>query len=905
MKPSAIQRVTEASKLDRHTSSVSGSSRASISGINPLDAAMEPFKDGTFASTVEYIESISRKIVLHQQHQASVGNNGTSRALSSSAGAAPASARLKSAVNTSSSTGSVATGGQTWFEKAAGPTEIQNDDSMFDSTPYEEVFESTLANLTMLRQHVEGKISVLAKDCTVLEKEYKTKLEGIQRKFDRLFKEFKTFDTTINKVSTSAQRIGGSLESVEAQRNRAIETKIFLEYLVLLNDDQAKPAKVFGDTTDLDNAILLKNLLILAAELDMPMTIVAKTNIEKMAEQLEQTQRDRFSRAAQEKKYQTMESCARTLFELNGGEECIKAYIGQLPMFYEDDMEDLEDRVAKPVDTRSVLSPSSSGASLPGSSEVDSTGSPSPTSSPPSSLIINRGINFKESSMAKSASSSKESKTELAFNPNYPHARKRILKPNEVSNEEPVEPNFIRIDRFYEKIVLSIRAECDVIAKVFPVPPLVLMRLTQRVFELRISSFIDNLIENCAGSSLESLERRLRTLTYAVEHMDQVVKDLNAAPTSLPEPALQTFANAVFVKHREDFIKYQVQSMQLALVKEQEVEDDSPAAVQARAAGKKTPFKPIDLDVDLTIRCLECAESAASRCSLLSHPKMLAENMYKIFQTLIREFGRNIMLVVLDQNIRKLSNAQSGATNPLISPPLLVASFFNIVQTINTNVVLLQKHYFVKIRPFIEGSRNEQTLCQSEKNKLLQLLEDSIEIGLDKALFVLLGEIDNMLMAKQRRRNWKPKPNEVDQIDFQHASDACLSVCAFIKSQHSLLSDALDGRNLQAFLIELGTRVLASLLKHIKKFEVDQGIGAFCLMRDMSEYQECIASFKIERLNTDFEILKSIAKLHMVGPEQLGDVISDSPLSKWPKSELELFIKMRSDYDRTWLGKYF
>jgi len=471
--------------------------------------------------------------------------------------------------------------------------------------------------------------------------------------------------------------------------------------------------------------------------------------------------------------------------------------------------------------------------------------------------------------------------------------------------DEPVEPNIIRIDRFYEKIVLSIRAECDVISKVFPVPPLVLMRLTQRVFEQRISAFIDTLINNCSGSSLEMLERRLKTLSYAVQHMDQVIQDLSAAPTSLPTPALQTFADSVFVKHREDFIKYQVQSMQMALVKEQEVEDDSPTAVAARASGKKTPFKPIDLDVDLTIRCLEYAETAASRVALLSHPKMLAENMYKIFQTLVREFGRNIMLVALDQNIKRLSHAQSGATNPSISPPALVTSFFHIVQTINTNVVLLQKHYFVKIRPFIEGSRNEQTLCQSEKNKLLQLLEESIELGLDKALFVLLAEIENMLMTKQRRRNWKPKPNEADQIDFQHASDACLSVCAFIKTQYSLLSDALDGRNLQAFLIEMGTRILAALLKHVKKYEVDQGIGAFCLMRDMSEYQECIATFKIEKLDTDYDILKAIAKIHMVGPEQLGDVISDSALCKWTKHELEQFIKMRSDYDRSWPGKYF
>jgi hypothetical protein len=798
---------------------------------------------------------------------------------------------------------------------------------MFDSTPYEEVFESTLSTLTMLRQHVEAKLITLAKDCTVLEKEYKSKLDNIQRKFDKLFKEFKSFDTTINKVSTSAQRIGGSLESVEAQRNRAIETQIFLNYLVQLNDDQSKPSKIFGDTSDVENAILLKNLLILSAELDMPSTELARTNIEKMAEQLEQTQRDRFSRAAQEKKYATMKECAKVLFELNGGEECIKAYIGQLSMFYEDDMEDDENKtysvtngnsgrivsssgVVSPGLGNGGISPSPSGGSLAVSTEFsESIQNGSPGSSPPSSSILSGtpparvGSPFKQSGSGQSI---QVKPAQLPYNPNYPYARKRIATDDPDSlDDEGVDPNFIRIDRFYEKVVISIREESAVIDKVFPVPPLVLMRLTQRVFELRISTFVESILSNCSGTTIKQLERRLKTLTYAYQKMSQVVKDLSAAPTSIPTAALQTFAEAVFVQQRDEFIKYQVQSMQMMLVKEQEVEDDSPQAVQMRSQGKKTPFKPIDLDVDLTIRCLECAESAATRVALLSHPKMLAENMYKIFQTLVREFGRNVMLVALDQNIKKLANFQVGATNPAFSPSVLVTSFFQLVQTINTNVVLLQKHYFVQIRPYIEGSRNEQTLCQSEKNKLLQLLEDSVELGLDKALYVLISELDNILLTRQRRRDWKPKPTEMDSIDFQHASDACLSVCSFIKSQHSLISDALDGRNLQAFLIEFATRILTSLLNHIKKFVVDQGIGAFCLMRDMSEYQECIGTFKIERLNSDFDVLKAIAKMHIVKPDQIGDVITDSALSKWQKPEIESFIKMRSDYDRTWVGKFY
>jgi hypothetical protein len=44
MKPSTLARVTESAKLDRHGSMGPGAARSSLTGINPLDTAMEAFK---------------------------------------------------------------------------------------------------------------------------------------------------------------------------------------------------------------------------------------------------------------------------------------------------------------------------------------------------------------------------------------------------------------------------------------------------------------------------------------------------------------------------------------------------------------------------------------------------------------------------------------------------------------------------------------------------------------------------------------------------------------------------------------------------------------------------------------------------------------------------------------------
>lgn len=99
--------------------------------------------------------------------------------------------------------------------------------------------------------------------------------------------------------------------------------------------------------------------------------------------------------------------------------------------------------------------------------------------------------------------------------------------------------------------------------------------------------------------------------------------------------------------------------------------------------------------------------------------------MYRIFQTLINEFGHKIMIPFLKYSIEKLK---------ITSPNEMVANFFELVQNVNTNVVLLQKHYFTKIKPYVEVSKNEQTLCLTEKDQLMRSLEDNIESGLEKAL---------------------------------------------------------------------------------------------------------------------------------------------------------------------------
>lgn len=64
-----------------------------------------------------------------------------------------------------------------------------------------------------------------------------------------MFNDFKGLDATINKVSTNAVRIGGSLENADVQRSRATEAQKYFNMIVELNEENAKLNKLFPDLT--------------------------------------------------------------------------------------------------------------------------------------------------------------------------------------------------------------------------------------------------------------------------------------------------------------------------------------------------------------------------------------------------------------------------------------------------------------------------------------------------------------------------------------------------------------------------------------------------------------------------------------------------------------------------------
>ena len=77
-------------------------------------------------------------------------------------------------------------------------------------------------------------------------------------------------------------------------------------------------------------------------------------------------------------------------------------------------------------------------------------------------------------------------------------------------------------------------------------------------------------------------------------------------------------------------------------------------------------------------------------------------------------------------------------------------------------------------------------------------------------------------------------------------SSACTRVVRFISHQHEKVRDSLDGKNIEAVVLELGVRLHRAIYDHLMQFNYNS-TGAMAAICDVQEYRRCAAEFKARK----------------------------------------------------------
>ena len=118
----------------------------------------------------------------------------------------------------------------------------------------------------------------------------------------------------------------------------------------------------------------------------------------------------------------------------------------------------------------------------------------------------------------------------------------------------------------------------------------------------------------------------------------------------------------------------------------------------------------------------------------------------------------------------------------------------------------------------------------------------------------------------------------------------------FLAKVGDLFSQALDGKNLEAFMTELATGVKTALLEHFKKFQVS-ATGGIMVTKDISQYITTLRGLPVSSaFISSLDVLSEIGNLFVIGPDALRDRLRG--LSGHPgleKADVRPYVLRRED----------
>eukprot|EP01116_Phalansterium_solitarium_P008722 TRINITY_DN22691_c0_g1_i1.p1 TRINITY_DN22691_c0_g1~~TRINITY_DN22691_c0_g1_i1.p1 ORF type:complete len:793 (-),score=379.60 TRINITY_DN22691_c0_g1_i1:84-2462(-) len=722
----------------------------------------------------------------------------------------------------------------------------------FQPGPFIEAFSFTLDSINKLQDKTARKLANASEETGAARSELTQSLVGLRDQFEKNFKHFHKLDKRINAVGNTAIRIGDRLEAVDSQRLRALESKEIMECLLALNAETTptEPDKLldwfFAFKMDTASYKIKKRIGDFKTKGVYHFTFDKPDAIH------------RYERVILAKK---LWSIAQDL----NIERLLKA---------KQNMEILVDRLEN--------------------------------------YLLDK---FDDASAGRDYVTMKECAMMLfEFNggdsciKHYIASLDMFLDPKKIqedvdlalSSEGVSSDSFSSYDDsrlvddprlvgFFDGIKKTMGDEYAVITKVFPQPVGIMKELVQRIFEQRISKFMETVFVQIKTPLVF-----LRTLATAYAKCNEVVEALQGLLMS--DVNYELLVDSIFSAYRSSYMEREVSSLssifELLLAEE----------AGERLKQEKRAAQDVDVDqgtllsLEMALNFVHASEEASKRCVLVSWKSDAATNLVQLFVQLLKYLGYQYVNEVLGKAVHQLPVACIKSYAKTLK---VVDGFFRLIYVVNQIVMFIQKHFHLDILPNI-SSANELTSCELAKDKLLLELEQKVAHGLQKSLSATMSAIEKILYQKQKKADFRLAENDTS-VPFNSVTEACAETIALMRQVHAFMSATLDGQNLEVVTNDFGRRASKVLLEHFKGFTISQGAGGLQLLRDLTAYKECAKQlFTNDGVLDEFETLRELANIHLVAPDHLKVVLSESRLAKMDRNEVMQFIRLRSDYNRNW-----
>ncbi|KAL4211157.1 exocyst complex component Sec10 [Rhizopus microsporus] len=744
----------------------------------------------------------------------------------------------------------------------------------FDPKPFIRTFESVLEELHHLKTRVQQQCSELENSTQVAEKEYRQNIADLHESFDDVYRSYDSLENRISEVGKTAIRIGEQLETIDKERSKASESRDIIEYFMEFQEGSSERLDSLvqsGEEGQLKAAVIARRLNAVSKEVDNDPE--ARRAIEKFCESFENEILQDFNKAYTEGDPRQMAHCAKVLFEFNGGTSCVQIYVNQHEFFM-------------------------------------------------SNMTMEDRDQTRDS----------EDNADLS-NSNVP--------PPEVDTS---------LVKLYDDIRITVRREAGIISSVFPQPATVMQVLLQRIFAQSIQNHIELLLsrsEKCShlaylrtlASTHAETKRLIENLKF---YCDKEVPlkdstDINGlASSASPDETLDRCMDDLFVPYTEGgrYLKKEEESLhelfgnivseflnamqqrKITSARNQSVLTRTLNQISSTSGGIMSPSvsSPLlsedgvsqagidhfgrikesstNLFVDengfcllssgAILKMLNMHAEAIIRCVELEDVQESMDSLKRIYSILIDFVGHKYLDIAMDEIIEILNNRRD-------QPDL---SCFSAVKSAADIMHLMQKHFESAILPLVITVPSSHRDILALKNAFMASVEQKINNILQKSIegtMFWLGEI----LSRQKKNDFRPKDEEVAMMNM--GTQPCMQSIEFVTKVYRAASNALQGKNFEAFLKRIGNGFHSMLLEHFKKFYVTP-TGGLLVTKDIAKYQELVKMFKIAVLDEKFEMLRQLGNIFVVKPEILKSILSEGYLARLDPSVLYPYLEKRTDF---------
>ncbi|XP_041351555.1 exocyst complex component 5-like isoform X2 [Gigantopelta aegis] len=462
--------------------------------------------------------------------------------------------------------------------------------------------------------------------------------------------------------------------------------------------------------------------------------------------------------------------------------------------------------------------------------------------------------------------------------------------------------NVFKKKNVFEDVVPLCTNTHELINGVFNHPEMVMGKFVQNIFQTKLQSYISSQLDNKPID-----EEYLEKLKELYNQTKDLTSELSKFKLANDSSFLSKLTKGIFQTHLSTYIDNEIKYLRQRCsgMQQRFYESKFHQKKQIQSGGIHDLKRDIQaklgtvtksnigvenyggetfLSEEVSINILQETRMAFKRCQVLSSQSDLATNAVKIFDVLVYFLVTEHIDYAVEIGLQSIPQP-----DPKTEPKIY---FFNVVNAANTLFHLFEKQFMDSLVPLILSSQ-KHAICLKEKRELRQILENKVDVGLDKSLTTMVGWIRQILTTEQKKSDFKP---ESDDVPLLFATPSCLKIVKFLSAQAKMITNSLDGKNVEVVLTDLGQRFHRVIYEHLMQFQYNI-MGTMLLISDVNEYRKCIKEeFKIPLLSQLFEKLHALCNLLVVVPENLKVIRDSEQLADMDEAVVQNFLQLRSDY---------